>query len=64
VSKIRWVLGNKIGGRPTVTDLLEYAEELLKDENEMSCCIGDTRVPTYLKIEELINKNKERIKSK
>jgi len=59
-AKIKWVLGDKIGGRPTATDLLEYAEELLQDEAEMNCCVGDVRVPAYLKIEELINKNKER----
>jgi len=61
-SKIKWVLGDKICGRPTATDLLEYAEELLQDDEEMSCCVSDTIVPKCQKIEELINKNKERIK--
>ena len=57
-SKIKWVLGSKISGRPTSTDLLEYAEELLQDEAEMVCCVGDTRVPKFKKIGELLERNK------
>lgn len=46
--EIRWVYEEdgeiKIGGNPTPTDLLEQAEEKLKDEREFNCSARDHRL--------------------
>lgn len=41
-------------GRPTATDAIEFAETLLEDEEEFSCCKTDIRVPKFIKIRELL----------
>ncbi len=55
-SVIRWALGDKVCGRPTATDLLAFAEELLQDDEEMDCCAGDARVSEFKKVGELLGK--------
>ena len=41
--------------KPTATDALEYANDELDDDDEMSCCEHDVRIKEFSNIKELLS---------
>ena len=67
-SQIRWVgigpewdNGLYVGASPTASDLLEKANELLKDTMEVSCCLSDERMKDLENLKSFLKQLEEKI---
>jgi hypothetical protein len=53
-AELRWVVCGKVYGRPTATDALEWANDLLSVDGEIEHCRDDVRVKDMVNVAELL----------